>query len=87
MTIIAIGAHAEVPTDTGPARTIGIIEFYGLHRLNAEQLRKALTFKVGDPITFGDDSFFAPSARRLRRVKGVSRARVQVVCCTDSRRN
>jgi hypothetical protein len=76
---------ADSLKDSAPVRPIGIIDFYGLHQLTAEQLRKQLTFKVGDSVALGDLSFFAPSKQRLMMVQGVSRAHVQVVCCTDDR--
>jgi len=72
-------------TDPGAVRPIGIIDFYGLRRLTAEQLRNALTFKVGDLITFGDVSFFEASKQRLMMVSGVARASIEMVCCADGR--
>jgi len=99
-TVAAISAHASsmyeppagqpasVAIDSrpaGPVRPIGIIDFYGSHRLTTEQLRNELTFKVGDSVTLGDLSFFGPSEQRLMKVPGVSRARVQVVCCNNDR--
>jgi hypothetical protein len=74
---------SDSPTDPGPVRPIGIIDFYGLHQLPAEQLRSKLTFKVGDSINIGDRSFFEASKQRLMTVPGVAGAEVGVVCCTD----
>jgi hypothetical protein len=92
LTIGVVSARAQpttgpvdLPTDPGPRRPIGIIDFYGMHQLTAEQLRNELTFKVGDSISIDDLSFFEASKQRLMIVPGVSRARVQVVCCTDGR--
>jgi hypothetical protein len=73
------------PTNPGAARPIGIIDFYGLHRLTAEQLRNALTFKVGDLITFGDLSFSETSKQRLMTIPGVAHASIETVCCADGR--
>jgi hypothetical protein len=61
-------------TDPGAVRPIGIIDFYGLHRLTAEQLRNALTFKVGDLVKFGDLSFSEASKQRLMMISGVAHA-------------
>jgi hypothetical protein len=82
----AATAPAESPTDPGPVRPIGIVDFYGLRQLTAEQLRNELTFKVGDSVTFGDHSysFFEASRQRLMKVPGVVSAHVDVICCTDS---
>jgi hypothetical protein len=74
---------SDPPTDPAPVRPIGIIDFYGLHQLPAEQLRSKLTFKVGDSINIGDRSFFEASKQRLMTVPGVAGAQVGVVCCTD----
>ena len=72
-------------TDPGAARPIGIIDFYGLHRLTAEQLRNALTFKVGDLVKFGDLSFSETSKQRLMMIPGVARVSIEMVCCADGR--
>ena len=82
MTVTVALSHA---IDPGPARPIGIIDFYGLHRLTAEQLRNALTFKVGDLITFGDLSFSETSKHRLMMIPGVAHASIEMVCCADGR--
>jgi hypothetical protein len=80
-------APVNSPTEPGPARLIGIIDFYGLHELTAERLRNELTFKVGDSVALGDHSysFFEASKQRLMMVPGVVRAHVDVICCTDGR--
>jgi HEAT repeats len=92
LTIGVVSARAQpttgpvdLPTDPGPRRPIGIIDFYGMHQLTAEQLRNELTFKVGDSISIDDLSFFEASKQRLMMVPGVARAHVNVVCCTDGR--
>jgi hypothetical protein len=85
--IAASCARAQPPTNPSSAPKaalpIGSIDFYGLRRLTAEQLRSSVTFKVGDPITPGDRSFTAASQQRLMRVPGVLRVHFDVICCTD----
>ena len=92
----ATGSGAQQPTVTQPVtassapatiakavRPIGIIDFYGLHHLSANNLRGALTFKVGDSIKQGDHSFFEVSKQHLMTVPGVLRVRPGGVCCGD----
>jgi len=80
-------AHAQALGNPAPApnsvRRIGTIDFYGLHRLTVDQLRSALAFKVGDSIARGDHAFFAASEQHLMTVPDVSRAHIDVICCTD----
>jgi hypothetical protein len=87
--IAASSAHAQAPRDPAPApksvRTIGTIDFYGLRRLTVDQLRGALTFRVGDSIARGDHAFFAASEQHLMKLPEVSRAHIEVICCSDGR--
>ncbi len=66
---------------------IGIIDFYGLHRVSASDARRALTFTEGDSISLGDEppAFLADSERRLAALPGVERARTNIVCCDQGR--
>jgi len=68
---------------------IGVIDFYGLQKLSAEELRPHLTIAEGDPISLDDENWGAPFAQtqqQLSRVAGVFRAHVNgFVCCTDGK--
>ena len=67
---------------------IGIIDFYGLGRLSPSDVRKALTFKEGDSISFASDErppFLAESERRLAALPDVTRASANAVCCDGGR--
>ncbi len=72
-----------------PAQTfqIGIVDFYGLHRVSASEARRAMTFAEGDSIALGDEppAFLADSERRLATLAGVVRARTNIVCCDQGR--
>lgn len=61
------------------APRIALIDFYGLRKLSAEELRKALGVREGDPLppSKGD------AEERLEQVRGVVRARLEAVCCED----
>ena len=67
---------------------IGIIDFYGVHRVSVEQARSALTFAEGDTVSFAGDAppaFIAESETRLATVPGVEKALVNIVCCDNGR--
>jgi len=73
-----------------PAQTfqIGIIDFYGLHRVSASDARRALTFTEGDTVSLAGDeppAFLPESERRLASLPGVERARTNLVCCDQGR--
>jgi hypothetical protein len=72
----------------GQAFQIGIIDFYGLHRVTESQVRQALTFKEGDTISLAANkppSFLASSEGRLAALPGIVRAHANFVCCDASR--
>ena len=72
----------------GQELQIGIIDFYGLNRVSAAQVREALTFKEGDTLslTGGDrPAFLAESEDRLSKLPGVVRAQTNIVCCDQGR--
>lgn len=62
---------------TAQAPEIGTIDFYGLHRVPQDRLRKALGVKEGDqlPKSRGD------LEEALEQVSGVTRANVEAQCC------
>lgn len=56
---------------------IGILDFYGLGRLSIDDVRKTLTFKAGDSISFAGDArpaFLVEAERRLAALPDVIRA-------------
>jgi len=61
---------------------IGVIDFYGLNRVSADQVRRALMFKEGD--TLSSEAVTA-AQNRIAKVPGVARARINVVCCDRGR--
>jgi hypothetical protein len=68
--------------------TIGIIDVYGLRRVSFDQVEAALTFKEGDSILMAADGpprVLTDSESRLSRVPGVTRARINPVCCDQGR--
>jgi hypothetical protein len=67
---------------------IGIVDFYGLNRVPAVQIRRALTISEGDSFAIVDDkrpAFLAESEQDLSKVPGVSRVRANLVCCDAGR--
>jgi HEAT repeat protein len=68
--------------------TIGIIDVYGLRRVSFDQVEAALTFKEGDRIAMAADGpprVLTDSESRLSRLPGVTRARIDPVCCDQGR--
>jgi hypothetical protein len=67
---------------------IGIIDFYGLNRVAAADVRQALTMKEGDSYSSLDGrhlALFAESEKRLLQVPGVRSVRMEPVCCAQGR--
>ncbi len=72
----------------GQELPVGIIDFYGLKRVPAAQVRQVLSFKEGDTVSLGEGRrppFLAESEERLSRQPGVRRAHVEIVCCDEGR--
>lgn len=68
--------------------TIGIVDVYGLRRVSSRQVEDALSFKEGDTILMGNDGpppVLTESESRLSRLPGVTRARINPVCCDQGR--
>jgi hypothetical protein len=86
---LILGVVAVVGLQPPQPRTfeIGIIDFYGLGQLSEGQVRQALTFTIGDQISFDDirPSFFTDSERRLAALPGVRSASLNPVCCEAGR--
>src|SRR5213596_2619490 len=67
---------------------VGIIDFYGLHRVTEAQARAALTVKEGDIVPIVDEmppAFVVESERRLSALAGVRQAYLNVTCCDAGR--
>jgi hypothetical protein len=65
---------------------IGIIDLYGLGSIQAADVRKTLTIKEGDSISFASaerPAFVAENEQRLTRLPGVIKASINAVCCED----
>jgi hypothetical protein len=72
----------------GQELSIGIIDIYGLRRVSVDQIEAALTFKEGDTISMGNDEpprVLTESESRLSGLPGVTRARINPVCCNEGR--
>jgi HEAT repeat protein len=61
----------------GQVPRIGIIDFYGLHKVSEKRLRQALAIKEGDALP----SSKAAVEERLEKVDGVVLAHLEAVCC------
>src|SRR5262249_3455157 len=69
-----------MPPGQSETLRIGIIDFYGLRKISAGRLADVLGLKVGDPIP-ASASEATEFEKRLERVRGVARARLERVCC------
>src|SRR5262249_3449132 len=60
---------------------IGVLDFYGLHKITESQLRKTLCVREGDrlPPSKGD------TEDRLDHMKGVVASHLEAVCCESGR--
>ncbi|HJU90752.1 MAG TPA: HEAT repeat domain-containing protein [Gemmatimonadaceae bacterium] len=67
------------PSVSAQTPAVGIIDFYGLRRVQEQQLREVLGVREGDLPSASRTSL----VRRLTTVPGVTRADVSIVCCTD----
>ncbi len=80
--LLVIGAAvalAQPVSISGPR--IGIIDFYGRHKLGEDLLRKSLGFREGDPLpkSKGD------TEEALEQMKEVVGARLEAACCEDGK--
>ncbi len=69
------------PALTGQVPRVGVIDFFGLHRVNQERLRKALGVKEGDTLPGSKSDV----EERLETIAGVVRARLEATCCEDGK--
>jgi hypothetical protein len=70
----ATSALASVPA-------VGVIDFYGLHKLSPDLIRKTLGFKEGDPFP----SSKAQVEEQLDALPGVVESHLEAVCCDGDR--
>ena len=69
------GASAQLPR-------VGIIDVYGVHKTNAQQVRDALGISVGDSLT---SLALLQVPAKLAALPGVASASVDPVCCEDGK--
>jgi hypothetical protein len=71
----------------GQAFEIGIVDFYGINKAPARDVREALPFKEGDSIvlTDGKPPTIKSAEERLTKLPGVVGAHIEVVCCDSGR--
>lgn len=63
---------------------IGIIDFYGLQRLSADEVRRVLPFKEGDTLARdASDHLRRDAERRVSAMRGVVGASTSIVCCDN----
>lgn len=60
---------------------IGIIEFYGLHKVSEKEVRKVLGFAEGDPLPTSKGDV----EDRLEKIPGVYMSHLEATCCTDGK--
>jgi hypothetical protein len=75
-----LAAPAVLAADGPPP--LGIIDFYGVRKASVERLREALAIRVGDAAPNSADAV-AGIVKRLQRVRHVSRAAIELVCCQE----
>lgn len=82
--VIAGGLTLAAFAGTGRAQLprVGIIDFYGLRKTTAAQVREALGINVGDSLT-ALAMFQVPA--RLAAIPGVESAAIDPVCCEDGK--
>src|SRR5581483_6392050 len=75
-----IGYVAAVSIAAAQVPYTGDIEFYGLHKVPVEKVRKALGVKTGDPLPPSKGDL----EERLEQISDVVLARVEAVCCSGA---
>jgi len=63
------------------APAIGIIDFYGLHNVRVESVRKALGVEIGDKLPHSK----VDTEEAIENVPGVVRARLEAICCEEGK--
>jgi len=75
LTTFPAGAEAQLPR-------VGIIDVYGVHKINPQQIRDALGISVGDSLT---SLALLQVPAKLAALEGVASASVDPVCCEDGK--
>ncbi|MGH9659243.1 MAG: HEAT repeat domain-containing protein [Bryobacteraceae bacterium] len=70
-------AGAFLPLLIAQAPRVGIVDFYGLRKIPAERILKAIAVKEGEPLPGSKGAL----EDLLERFPGVVRSRVEAVCC------
>lgn len=78
--ILLLGFILSVDLAFAQDQQIGIIEFFGLHRVSEQQARTALGLHEGDTVPLSMNTI----EDQLKDHLGVAEAHLSVVCCDDS---
>lgn len=81
-TRVGIALGVCVSTVSAQAPPVGVVDFYGLHRVSAQQARDALGIAPGDTLSA---LLLATATVRVGALPGVVNARLEPVCCEDGR--
>jgi hypothetical protein len=82
LALSVLGTVVASPGVSAQLPRVGIIDFYGLHKITPAQVREALGIAVGDSLT-ALSMFQVPA--RLADIPGVSSAAIDPVCCEDGK--
>jgi len=79
---VALGVSAAVTTASAQMPPVGIVDFYGLHKVSEQQARDALGIVPGDSLSA---LRLAAATAHVGALPGVVQARLEPVCCLDGR--
>jgi hypothetical protein len=83
LALVAAAGFAMLPARSGAQLPrIGIIDIYGAHKTNPQQIRDALGISVGDSLT---GLALLQVSAKLTDLPGVASASVDPVCCEDGK--
>lgn len=81
-TLILAGSLARwLPAQPIAAPRIGTIDFYGLHKVSEQKIKKSLGFAEGDPLP----SSKLEAEERVTEIKEIVSARLQATCCDNGK--
>jgi hypothetical protein len=69
----------RVPTIGAP--TIGLVDFYGLHKVSESKVRQVLGAREGDPLPHSKGD----TEEKLDAISGVVESHLEAVCCRDGK--
>src|SRR5947207_612632 len=80
--LLLFAAHAAVcAQSTLTMPRVGVLDYYGLHKITPARIQRVLATREGDP--------FPPSKgdveERLDKIPGVVRSHLEAVCCDDGK--